>query len=357
MKTSIICILISSVIFLAGCGGKQETDNAQLEIDISPVIPKINGSVDKIFVEDNQLVKEGDTIVLLDNATYKIAVKQAEIAVMAARQNVALSRSNKSAVSTSVTSQEANSNAVAANMFAANAAVNAAKIKVNVVSKNYERFKTLLDQKSATQQQYDGIKAEKDGAEQQLKMAEGQAITLQKQIEAARTQIATTKANVSTSDNGIDIAELNVEQAEANLDAARLQLSYCTITAPSAGVISKKNVQKGQVVAIGQPLMAIANNQKIWVVANFKETQVENMKVGQPVEVDVDAYSDKTFKGKVESFSQATGSKFSLLPADNATGNFVKVTQRIPVKIVMTDNNNEYPLRAGMSVSVTVKTN
>jgi membrane fusion protein, multidrug efflux system len=356
MKKSIICILICSLILLAGCSGKQETDNAQLETDISPVIPKINGTVVKILVEDNQVVNEGDTIVLLDDATYKIAVKQAEIALMTARQNVALSKSNKGAISTGVTSAAAGSNAVAANMYSAKAGVEAAKVKADAVTKNYERFKNLLEQKSATQQQYDNVKAEKDDAVQQLKIAEGQVIALEKQIEAARSQVATTRANVYSSDNGIGIAELNVKQAEANLEAAVLQLSYCAVTAPSKGVVSKKNVQKGQVVAAGQPLMAIADNQKVWVVANFKETQVEKMKVGQEVEVDVDAYSDKTFKGKIESFSQATGSKFSLLPADNATGNFVKVTQRIPVKIIITDNKNEYPLRAGMSVSVKVKT-
>lgn len=356
MKKSIICILISSVVFLVSCSGKQETDNAQLETDISPVIPKINGSVAKILVEDNQVVKAGDTIILLDDATYKIAAEQAEIAVLTAKQNVALSRSSKGSVSTGVTSAAANSDAVAANMSSTQAGVEAAKVKVEVVTKNYERFKALLEQKSTTQQQFDGVKAEKEAAEQQLKMAEGQVIALQKQIEAAKTQIATTVANVSTSNNGISLAQLNVKQAEANLEAAKLQLSYCAITAPCNGVVSKKNVQKGQVVSIGQPLMAIADNQKIWVVANFKETQIEKMRAGQDAEVNVDAYGDKTFNGKVQSFSQATGSKFSLLPADNATGNFVKVTQRIPVKIVITDNNNEYPLRAGMSVSVNVKT-
>jgi membrane fusion protein, multidrug efflux system len=141
------------------------------------------------------------------------------------------------------------------------------------------------------------------------------------------------------------------------LEAAQLQLSYCYITAPASGIVSKKNVQKGQVVSIGQPLMAVANDANVWVVANFKETQITDMKVGQSAEIKVDAYDNKTFNGKIESFSQATGSKFSLLPADNATGNFVKVTQRIPVKIVLSDNNKEFPLRAGMSVTVKVKTN
>jgi membrane fusion protein, multidrug efflux system len=355
MKNSLLYILISSAICFASCSGKQSTDNAQLDSDISPVIPKINGSVAQIFVEDNQVVKEGDTILILDDATYKIAVKQAEIAVLSAKKNTSLARSNKDVIGANVNSVTASSNAVAANLNAAQAAVNAARVKLDASNKNYQRFKTLLDQKSTTQQQYDGIKAERDANEQLLKIAEGQVSALQQQITASKTQITSTAANANPLNEGIGLAELNVRQAETNLEAAQLQLSYCVITAPCNGVVSKKNVQKGQVISIGQPLMAIANNTKVWVVANFKETQIKNMKVGQEAEIEVEAY-DKTFKGKVESFSQATGSKFSLLPADNATGNFVKVTQRIPVKIVITDSNNEYPLRAGMSVSVKVKT-
>lgn len=169
-------------------------------------------------------------------------------------------------------------------------------------------------------------------------------------------QVTTTQSTIHSSNDGIGLAELSVKQAENNLEAAKLQLSYCTITAPTSGVISKKNVQKEQVVAIGQPLMAITNNQNIWVVANLKETQIEKLKVGQEAEIEVDAYEDKIFKGKIESFSQATGAKFSLLPADNVTGNFVKVTQRIPVKIILMDKNNTSHLRAGMSVAVKVNT-
>jgi len=350
-------ILIATTIVFAGCSGKEKTDNAQLETNISPVIPKINSTVVKVYVEDNQAVKEGDTLVLLDNADYKIAVQQAEIAVAVAMQNVQLSRSTRGTASSSVSSAAANSSAVAANMSSAKAGVEAAKVRVDVTTKNYQRFKNLLDQKSATQQQFDGIKAEKEAAEAQLKMAESQIGSLNEQIAASKYQVATTQTTVITSDNGIGLAELSVRQAENSLAAAKLQLSYCAITAPGNGIISKKNVQKGQVVSIGQPLMAVADNQTIWVVANFKETQIENMRVGQEAFITVDAYSDKDFKGKVASFSQATGSKFSLLPADNATGNFVKVTQRIPVKIEFTDAEDaNYPLRAGMSVTVKVKT-
>jgi membrane fusion protein, multidrug efflux system len=356
MKNLITSLCIITTFFLTSCGSKQSTDNAQLETDISPVISKINGSVAKIYVEDNQLVKEGDTILVLDDATYKLAVKQAEIAVLSARQNVSVSKSNKTVIATSVNSVAANSNAVAANIYAAQAGVEAAKVKVEISTKNYTRFKNLLDQKSATQQQFDGTKADKEAAEQQLKIAQGQVTALQQQIAASKTQITSTAANINPLNEGISLAALNVKQAEAALEAAQLQLSYCVLTAPCSGVVSKKNVQKGQVVAIGQPLLAITNNAKMWVVANFKETQLKNIKVGQNAEVEIEAF-DKTYTGKVASIAQATGAKFSLLPADNATGNFVKVTQRIPVKIEFTELKNDYVLRAGMSVVVTVKTN
>ena len=355
MKKLLQYILVSSIGFLVSCSGEQSTDNAQLETDISPVIPKINGTVSKIYVQDDQVVKEGDTILVLDDANYKIAVRQAEIAVLSAKKNISYVRSNKDVVGANVNSVTANSNAVSANLYAAQAGVSAAKVKLEASNKNYQRFKTLLEQNSTTQLQFDGIKAERDANEQLVKIAEGQLIALQQQVAAAKTQITSTAASTTPLNEGIGLAELSVKQAEVNLEAAQLQLSYCVIKAPCDGVVSKKNVQKGQVISIGQPLMAITNNTKVWVVANFKETQIKDMQVGQKAEIEIEAYG-KTLEGKLVSFSQATGSKFSLLPADNATGNFVKVTQRIPVKIAITNNNNEYPLRAGMSVFVTVKT-
>ena len=357
MKKLAFISLVAFNIFLASCSGREETDNAQLETDISPVLPKINSTVTKILVEDNQVVKEGDVLVMLDDANYKIAVSQAEVTVELAKQNVQLSRNNKGTATSSVSSVSANVRAVEANMASAKAGVEAAKVRVGITTKDFDRLKTLLEQKSATQQQFDGVQAEKDAAEAQLRIAEGQVNTLQRQIEAANSQVATTQSSINSSNSGIGLAELAVKQAENNLEAAKLQLSYCVITAPASGVISKKNVQKGQVVGIGQPLMAVTNNEKIWIVANFKETQVAKMKVGQSVEIDVDAYDDKAFEGKISSFSQATGAKFSLLPADNATGNFVKVTQRIPVKISINNSKDaNYPLRAGMSVAVKVQT-
>lgn len=356
MKKSIIYSFVLFGFLFVSCSGNQTTDNAQLEGNISPIIPKINGTVASVLVEDNQAVSEGDTLAILDDASYKIAVAQAQIALEQAQQNVKLSRNNSNISAASVSTVKANSNAVSANIASVNAGIEAAKTRLELTTKNFARYEKLLQQKSGSQLQYDVAKAEKEGAESQLKIAESQANSLAKQIDASKQQVATGQAELASSVEGITLTELAVRQAEQNLEAAKLLLSYCVITSPASGIISKKNVQKGQVVSIGQPLMAVADNQKIWVVANFKETQIEKLKIDQTVDIKIDAYAKKSFQGKIASFSQATGSKFSLLPADNATGNFVKVTQRIPVKIVFTEAlSADYPLRAGMSVSVKVK--
>lgn len=343
MRNTILFLTVSSLITLTSCGNYEKTDNAQLETDISPVIPKINSSVVKVLVEDNQEVKEGDTLIVLDDEMQKIAVQQAEVALLQAKQNVSLSSNNKGVAASS-------SSSVAANMIAAKANVDAARVRYELAVKNYDRYKTLLDQKSATQQQFDGVRAEKETAEKLLRVAEGQTVSLQKQIE-------TTQASVASSSEGVTLAQIAVKQAENNLASAKLLLSYCVLKAPSDGVVSKKSVQVGQVVAAGQPLMAITNNKKVWVVANYKETQLEKMKVGQTATVKVDAYPGEEFEAKVTSISYATGAKFSLLPQDNATGNFVKVTQRIPVKLIFSGNKQlQYALRAGMNVEVKIKT-
>jgi membrane fusion protein (multidrug efflux system) len=358
MKKIIHTLLPLTIIALmASCSG-EGTDNAQLEADVSPVIPKVNSTVTSVRVTDNQQVKKGDILIVLDTATFKIAVTQAEIALLQAERNVKLAANNKTSANVNVSNVTATSNAVSVTLTSANADVESAKAQLIVAEKNFDRYAQLLQQKSATQQQFDQVKADKTSAEARLQSAVGRRDALLKQIQAGELQIANTRTQVSNTQENISLAELAVKQAQATLDAAKLQLSYCTIQAPADGVVSKKNVQIGQVVAIGDPLMAIANNKTVWVVANFKETQLEKMRAGQEVEVDVDAYSDTTFTGKVESFSQATGARFSFLPADNATGNFVKVTQRVPVKIILPESqSNKYPLRAGMSVYAKVKTN
>jgi len=359
MKTSVkkILLFIFIPVLFVACSG-ESTDNAQLEGDISPVIPKINSTVTAVLVADNQPVKKGDTLIVLDTAVFKIAVEQAEIALLQASKNIKVAGNNQTSAHVNVSNVTANAYAVSANLAASNAGIESAQARLTVANKNLERYAQLLEQKSATQQQFDQVKADQVDSKAKLQAAIGQRNTLLKQIDASKLQIASTRTQVANTGENISLAELGVKQAEVNLKAAKLQLSYCTIVAPANGIVSKKNVQVGQVVSIGEPLMAVANNQKVWVVANFKETQLKHMRVGQEVEVEVDAYSDTTFTGKVESLAQATGAKFSFLPADNATGNFVKVTQRVPVKIVISNQKSKkYPLRTGMSVKATVKTN
>lgn len=357
MKTIYTLPLLVLSVLLMRCS-REGTDNAQLEADISPVIPKVNSTVVEVRVADNQLVKKGDTLVVLDRATFTIAVEQARIALLQAKQNLKVAGINKTSSHVDVSNATANSYAVSVTRASADAAIEAANVRLAVAVKNYERYERLLKSNSATQQQFDQVNADKVEAEARLQAAIGQRDALLKQIDASQFRVTNSRNNLSSNTENISLAELSVKKAQTDLDAANLQLSYCTIVAPADGIVSKKNVQVGQVVSIGQALMAIADNKKIWVVANFKETQLEDIRPGQDVDVEVDAYPDTTFTGKVESLAQATGARFSFLPADNATGNFVKVTQRVPVKITMSENKNaRYPLRAGMSVYVTVKTN
>lgn len=357
MKSLHFIFSLVYIFLLLSCGSSVKTDNAQLEADISPVIPKINGTVLSVLVQDNQVVQEGDTLVLIDDETYRIAVGLAEVALEQAKKNVELAIINKGAATFNVTGSQANSAAVKANYKSAQAAVEAAKVKLDLAVLNFSRMEQLYKENAIPQQQLDLARAEKEGNEQAFKIAEGTLIAAQKQVEASQAQIATTQSGVQSSSDNIAVAELSVKHAEYQLEMAKLQLSYCVIKAPASGVVTKKNVQKGQVVSIGQPILAITDHQKVWVVANFKETQLAKMKIGQPVEIRVDAFDDKVFAGEVASFAQATGAKFSLLPPDNATGNFVKVTQRVPVKIRLLDQpQDQFQLKAGMSVSVQVKT-
>jgi membrane fusion protein (multidrug efflux system) len=187
-----------------------------------------------------------------------------------------------------------------------------------------------------------------DAVQANLKSTSAQRSTAANQVNVARQQVAAAQQQVA-------VAQAVVKQRQADLDNARLQLSYTTLVAPTNGTVSRKNVQPGQVVGPGQQLLGLVASNQTWIIANFKETQLENMKVGQPVEVEVDAYPNEEFQGHIESLSAATGARFALLPPDNASGNFVKVTQRVPVKIVLDKVDPDHPLRAGMSVTATVK--
>jgi membrane fusion protein (multidrug efflux system) len=319
----------------------EETDNAQVEADINPIIPKVSGYVTRLSVEDNQIVKEGDTLVVLDDRDLALKVIQAEAALENAKASLATSQA-------SYTTSQENVLTSRSNTEAADASIEIAQVRARRAEQDFKRYQELIKTNSVTQQQYEQAEAEKDAALKQLDVA-------RRQREALSRETSARKAQSTVSDRNIALAQTVVKEREADLQVARLQLSYSYILAPANGVISRKSVQPGQYVQAGQSLFALVTEKQKWVVANFKETQLDKMKAGQVVEIKVDAFPGDVFSGKVESLSPATGAKFSLLPADNASGNFVKVVQRVPVKIVLTEKAEKAALlRAGMNVIVDV---
>lgn len=320
----------------------EETDDAQVEANISPVIPRTAGYITDVRIRDNQTVKKGDTLVILDNRDYLIRVEQAEAALAAAESSLGVARAN-------TTASQANISTSAASVGTADAQIEAARVNVRRTTQDYERYANLVKDHSITQQQFEQAEAAKQTAERQLAVLEQQRRVASQQTSAVASQSRATA-------EGISVAEANIRQRRADVENAKLNLSYTVITAPSDGLVSRVNVQPGQFVQPGQMLFAVVLNDQLWVVANFKETQIEKMKEGAEVEVSVDAYPDHTFKARLASFAPATGARFSLLPPDNASGNFVKVVQRVPVRIEFTDNNDAMlkKLRAGMNVAVDV---
>jgi membrane fusion protein (multidrug efflux system) len=276
-----------------------ETDDAYVEAHIDPVLPKIAGYVQRVLVDDNQRVRQGDLLLTIDARDYRARAATAAADLQNARAAVIVARSTVQAAET-----------------------NRAKTAADL-----QRYAALRQKEEVSQQQYAAAKAAADAAEAQVRAELGQ----------------------------VEAAEAKVRQKQADLDLARLQESYAEVTSPATGTVSRKNVEVGQYVQAGQPLLAIVSDEQPWVVANFKETQLKKMRVGQPVTIDVDAYPKRPFRAKVQSIAAATGAKFALLPPDNATGNFTKVVQRVPVKIILDEPHDPaHPLRAGMSVTATV---
>jgi len=347
-------ILFPSVIALLALGGiiwgvnvyvyslhHEETDNAQLEGNINPIIPKVSGYVAELKIEDNQPVRKGDTLFTIDDRDLRNRLIQAEAAYTNAVANLEVTRANLS-------SANANTAINTANVGTSRAAITNAEVRVWKANQDFVRYKNLLADNSTTQQQYDAAKAEKDAADAQL-------VVLRQQLNAAEKQTIAAESQGVGSQKQISVAGAVVEQRRAELEFARLQLSYTVVTAPTDGFVSKRSIQAGQFVNAGQMLFNVVSDDGLWVVANFKETQLSKMRVGDVVEISVDALKDQPIEGIVSSFSKATGAKFALLPPDNATGNFVKVVQRVPVKINFTQRAEVLQrLSAGMSVKVAV---
>jgi len=307
----------------------EETDNAQVDADISPVISRVQGYVKEIRFKDNQVVKAGDTLVILDDRDYKIKLQQAEAALASVKQSVNVARYAVAETKSNIATAQAN--------------VQAAKVKVWKATEDYNRYKNLYDDHAITKAQYDAMKAEKESAEAALL--------------AAQTQVPVINKRIGTNEQQTEAYATNIAPKQSDVDYAKLQLSYTVITAPADGIASKRNIQLGQLVQAGQSLLSVVNDNGLYITANFKETQMEHLKVGEKVDIKVDAYKHEPAQGMVESVAGATGAKFSLLPPDNAAGNFVKVVQRVPVRIKL-DASPEFisKLRPGMSVKVVVHT-
>ena len=321
----------------------ESTDDAQIEKNLNPIIPRVSGYVTKVYVKDNDFVKKGDTLFTIDNKDYLVKVEEAKAALAAAEGSYAASKAD-------IGTAQANVSVSDANVQSAGGNIETAKIRLNRASNDFERYANLYKNHSITKQQYEQAEAAKLEAQSQLKILQEQqkASAYQKNVASARSNVSSKQA---------DVASSNIKRAQAILESAKLNLSYTTVIAAIDGQVSKIAIQPGQYLQPGQSLFYIINNSEAWVTANFKETQLNKMVIGQKVTLKVDAYPDTDFKGTITSFSPATGARFSILPPDNATGNFVKTIQRLPVKIsIDADNDVEKIklLRPGMNVDVDV---
>lgn len=334
----------------------ETTDDAQIEAKISPIIPRVSGYIKEVLVEDNQWVKKGDTLLVLDNEEFLLKLDQAEAALQTASSQLKAADASAKTSGSSLPVTEASAQSANANIATANANIEAAKVQLWRATNDFERYDNLYKEKSVTKQQYEQALAAKESAEKQLEVLTEQRNAIQKQAKVASSQIGTTKSQIEAAQSQVGVASANINQGKVAVENAKLYLRYTVVTAPEDGQISKVNLQVGQFVQAGQSLMMLVGVQNQWIVANFKETQLEKMRVGQVAEIKVDAYPNEHLEGEIQSIAAATGSKFALLPPDNASGNFVKTIQRIPVKILFKATKSEVYklLRPGMNVEVDV---
>lgn len=329
-------ILTLIVIVLAGTwvctklfhfGNVEFTDNAQIQRQIVPVNSRVQGYIKEIRFKEYQHVKKGDTLVIIDDADMRLRVTQAN----ADYQNAIAGRDVA----------DRSVGVASANVAVSEASIAEAKVLMDNAAVDLERYRKLLEKDAVTRQQYDGVETDYKAKKARYEM-------LKSQRSATSSVVAETRQRISQTDAGIELTKALLETAELNL-------SYTVITAPCDGYTSRKEIQVGQLIQPGQTLLDIVDANDVWVTANFKETQLKHIHDGSEVEIKVDAIPDKTFTGKVVSLSSATGAALSLMPQDNSAGNFVKVRQRIPVRIELTDGEDLSQLRAGMNVECEVK--
>ncbi len=317
------------------------TDNAYVEGFIHIVSSKASGTVVVIHVKDNQYVKKGDLLLEIDPADYEVKVKEAEAALEAERKKL-------NEISSRIEAAGKQLEQAIAGLEAAKANLELQRANFSQAELDYRRADALFKKEAISRAQYDRAKTAYEVAQAQLRAAE-------EQVRQAQSSIETQRALLRQAEALRPLQFANIKQKEALLEAAMLKHQYTKIYAPSDGYITKKSVEVGNLIREGQPLMAVVPLQNIWIAANYKETQLEKVRPGQRVKIKVDTYPGKVFWGRVDSIMAGTGAVFSLFPPENATGNYVKVVQRIPVKIVLEEGTDrEHILRVGMSVVTTV---
>jgi membrane fusion protein (multidrug efflux system) len=359
----IVVIAVAGYAVWSYYASRESTDDAQIDAHIVPISARVAGTVQKVNVDDNQYVEAGTVLVQLDPTDYQVAVDRARAelqdamaTLQAARTGVPLTHTT---TSSTLNNAQASLRAAEEEVSASQARLREAEAEYKLAADDVRRFALLIKKDEIPQQRYDAaVTAEQqaaasvDAARAAVANAQSHVAQAQAMVQGAETapqQVAITRAKAGS-------AEANVARLKATLQQAELNLQYTVIRAPVTGVVSKKTVEPGEVIQAGQPVLALVNLEDVWATANFKETQLKNMRPGQAAKIEVDAYG-RTYNGHVDSIGGATGARFSLLPPENATGNYVKVVQRVPVKIVFEKGQDPHHLlRPGMSVVPTVLT-
>ncbi len=355
--------------------GLETTDDAQVEADIVSVPARVGGVVAKVNFVENETVKAGDVLLELDDAQLKARVAQAEADLASARAQADAADSDVMVTATSVKGQKSVAEASlqganvgitsnADEVAQAEAQLGAASAARNQAQTELDRTKRLFESGAISKAALDGAQTNFDAADANLANAKARLSFAKANTSQARAKILEAQARLGQT-SSVDaqiasararalVAHARVDISQAQRDLAVLDLSYTKVIAPRDGIASKKSVTAGQMLSPGQSIVMIVPQSGAWVVANYKETQLAGMHVGQPVEMDVDAYPGLKLHGEIQSMAQATGARFSLLPPDNATGNFTKVVQRVPVRVKLLDAPADKPLRPGMSITATV---
>lgn len=304
------------------------TNDAQVRQYITPVASRVPGFITKINFEENQYVHKGDTLIVIDNREYKNQIDIASASLESTSQSV-------QTYEKSVDTEQSHADVIDAN-------IEAAKIEVWRSEQDYIRYKNLVDEDAATLQQFEDIEAKYKQAKANLN-----ALVQQKR-----------SIYVSTSKEETKVAPIKTQilQRKAELNNAKLNYSYSYLVAPYDGWVGVKNIQEGQLIKEGQALVQVVSKEK-WIIANFKETQIGEIDITKPIRIEADAYPDIKFEGHIQSLSPASGSEFSLIKPDNATGNFVKIEQRFPIKIILKGSKNNDKLRSGMNVLISAEKN